>query len=141
MKGFRLVFLLFVCFLFQGCTPSEQDEAASIKACGAMLKEFFAPSPQARADRFQAKVAEAVARCRGGQKAVQGRVLPWVDWGNYFGTGDASSKEPGIVISEGPLSPAGRGVAGALLDLEVQRVELIKYNLFDNNGTFRTYIL
>ena len=33
-----------------------------------------------------------------------------------------------------------RGVAGALMDLEFQRIELIKFNLFDNNGTWRSYV-
>ena len=36
--------------------------------------------------------------------------------------------------------PAQRGVAGALLDLELQRVELIKFNLFDNSGTYAEYV-
>jgi hypothetical protein len=31
-------------------------------------------------------------------------------------------------------------VSGALLDLEYQRIELIKFNLFDNNGTYQTYV-
>jgi hypothetical protein len=102
-----------------------------------MLGQILKPAPKDRADRFEGKVPEATAICRGGDKAVQAMLLPWVDWGNYYGAGDASTKPAG----EGLLSPAGRGVGGALLDLETQRVELIKYNLFDNNGTYKTYIL
>ena len=30
------------------------------------------------------------------------------------------------------------GVGGALLDIERERVELIKFNLFDNPGTYRS---
>src|SRR5262249_21371503 len=33
-----------------------------------------------------------------------------------------------------------RGIDGALLDLEYQRIELIKFNLFDNSGTYRDYV-
>jgi hypothetical protein len=36
--------------------------------------------------------------------------------------------------------PTQRGVAGALLDLELQRVELIKFNLFENSGTYSDYV-
>jgi len=36
--------------------------------------------------------------------------------------------------------PAFRGVAGALIDLETQRVELIKFNLFENSGTWSSYV-
>jgi len=40
----------------------------------------------------------------------------------------------------GPLSPNERGIRGALLDLEYQRIELIKFNLFDNSGTYEEYV-
>ncbi len=36
--------------------------------------------------------------------------------------------------------PAQRGVAGALLDLELQRVELIRFNLFDNSGSYPQFV-
>ncbi len=36
--------------------------------------------------------------------------------------------------------PAQRGIAGALIDLEQQRIELIKFNLFDNNQTYEGFI-
>ena len=35
--------------------------------------------------------------------------------------------------------PNGRGIDGSLMDLEYQRIELIKFNLFDNY-TYETYI-
>jgi hypothetical protein len=64
-------------------------------------------------------------------------MTPWVDWSQYWGTGDATTQLPGLLTKNGP---AFRGVAGALLDLEVQRIELIKFNLFDNNDTYQQYI-
>ncbi len=30
---------------------------------------------------------------------------------------------------------------GALLDLEYQRIELLQFNLFDNSGTYKDYVL
>src|SRR5260370_30989648 len=65
------------------------------------------------------------------------RMTPWVDWSNYWGTGDMASLPTGFITSK---APALRGVAGALLDLEFERVELIKFNLFDNSGTYKDYV-
>jgi hypothetical protein len=62
---------------------------------------------------------------------------PWVDWSNYWGAGDSSSLPVGFLSIKGPQL---RGVAGALLDLEYQRIELIKFNLFDNSGTYQAYV-
>ena len=36
--------------------------------------------------------------------------------------------------------PQFRGVTGALTDLEYQRIGLIKFNLFDNSGTYQSYV-
>jgi hypothetical protein len=36
--------------------------------------------------------------------------------------------------------PAQRGVVGALVDLEYQRIELLKFNLFDNSGTYQNFV-
>jgi Animal haem peroxidase len=91
------------------------------------------PLATERDARFQGKVRDATALCRGGLKAEEGRSLPWVDWRNYFATGDESSKSfffPRNV----------RGVGGALVDLEYERAELIEFNLFDNSGTFDEYM-
>src|ERR1019366_9431690 len=85
----------------------------------------------------EGKVQEAPALCRAGQRALLFRNTPWVDWSNYWGAGDATSKPPGLLTKGGPSS---RGIAGALLDLESQRIELIKFNLFDNNGTYQEYV-
>jgi hypothetical protein len=93
-----------------------------------------------RDQRFLGKVQEDTARCRGGEKAVAGRGSPWTDWQNYWAAGDASSKAPGLGEKPGHLSRDGRGIDGALLDLEYQRIELIKFNLLDNHGTHEDYV-
>lgn len=62
------------------------------------------------------------------------------DWQNYWATADGSSLVPGWSVRGGHLGPNGRGIDGALLDLEYQRIELIKFNLFDNGGTYREYL-
>ena len=102
-----------------------------------MAASGFLKIADTRDQRFEGKVTETTALCRGGQKAVQFRMTPWVDWSQYWGTGDMSSLPPGF--SRGRVATFN-GVTGALLDLEYQRIELIKFNLFDNNGTYQTYV-
>ncbi len=115
-----------------------KDSLASIAACGKLLN--VRRIAEDRANRFLGKVADDTALCRGGEHAVKYRSVPWLDWPNYWATGDASTKTDGIFLSRGYASPNGRGVDGALLDLEYARIELIKFNLFDNSDTFETYI-
>jgi len=113
-----------------------------IQACITSAKRGLPDFPDDRSRRFLGKVQEDTARCRGGEKAVQYRNTPWVDWQNYYATGDFSSKKEGrdAVTAIGKhLLPNGRGIDGALLDLEFQRIELIKFNLFDQN-TYDDYI-
>jgi hypothetical protein len=93
-----------------------------------------------RAQRFLGKVQEDTARCRGGDRAVAFHSMPWVDWQHYWAAGDSNSKAPGPSGEHVHLSPNGRGIDGRLLDLEYQRIELIKFNLFDNSGTFEQYL-
>jgi len=116
---------------------AKQEEAAELQACAQMLLGGFLQIPNQRDQRFEGKVTVPTARCRGGQYAVQYRMTPWVDWSRYWGAGDTSSLPAGFLSVKGPQL---RGVAGALLDLEYQRIELIKFNLFDNSGTYQTYI-
>src|SRR5262249_26090870 len=78
------------------------------------------------------------ARCRGGDKAVDRNPTPWVDWANYWGAGDTTTRVPAL-LDAWPFAPDARGLRGALLDLEYQRVELILFNLFDNSGTYPSY--
>jgi hypothetical protein len=92
-----------------------------------------------RADRFLGKVAEDTARCRGGETAVRWRKMPWLDWPRYWAAGGDQSRAGGLTSMLGFLSPNQRGIDGALLDLEYQRIELFKFNLFDNSGTYESY--
>ena len=97
------------------------------------------PLATERSARFQGKVPDQAANCRGGRDAIAGRKTPWVDWANYWGAGDAASKssDPGADV---PVVGANqRGIIGALIDLEYQRMELIRFNLFDNS-TFEQYL-
>jgi hypothetical protein len=112
------------------------EEARELKACAKALLEGLPKIPADRARRFQGKVTEAEAICRG-ERDLAFRLTPWVDWSQYWGTGDVSSLPTGYLSTKGA---AFRGVTGALVDLETQRVELIKFNLFDNSGTWRSYV-
>ena len=120
-------------------TSARQEEAKALLACGQMVIDQLNTLniPRVRGSRFQGKLSEATVLCRGGEQALQFRGTPWVDWSNYWGTGDMASLPTGFLNSK---LPTQRGVAGALLDLELQRVELIKFNLFDNSGTFTDYL-
>lgn len=93
------------------------------------------------AERFLGKVLEDTARCRGGDTAVSMQPFPWVDWQNYWAMGNANSKSYGLnVLFLRHMFPNGRGIGGALLDFEHQRMEMIKFNLFDNSGTYEKYV-
>jgi hypothetical protein len=122
-----------------GCTESSDAELA---ACTRVVKEGFRDIADDRAARFQGKVEYDTALCRGGEKATRYRDTPWVDWPNYWGTGDAASKQQGsaakTLLGE-HVKPDGRGIDGSLIDLEYQRIELIKFNLFDNH-TYESYV-
>ena len=98
---------------------------------------------QHRDGRFLGKVAETTARCRADGRADVHRATPWVDWSRYWAAGGVES------LSDDPFSQLGwtgfpskdgAGIRGALLDLEYQRVELLKFNLFDN-ATYPDYLL
>src|SRR5262245_8961025 len=129
-------------YLLTACCPalsaSSKEEKESLEACARTVLAGFRQIAQNRNERFEGKVPEADALCRGGYRALQFRHTPWVDWSQYWGTGDAASRAPGLITKSGPST---RGIAGALLDLEYQRVELIKFNLFDNSRTYQDYIL
>ncbi len=107
-----------------GCTSLDFDVAAD------------------RSQRFLGKVSKDTARSRGGEKAVWERPRPWIDWRNYWATGDADSKVTGFPALYGNFPIIGlnrHAITGALLDLELQRMEMIKFNLFDNSGTYEKY--
>ncbi len=118
-----------------GC--ASQHEA--LESCLKVAERGLRPIAEDRSQRFLGKVREDTARCRGGERAVAARSLPWIDWQNYWATADAKSLGSGSETDH--LSANGRGIDGALLDLEYQRIELIKFNLFDTNGTYEAYVL
>ena len=144
MRGVSARLALTGALLLAACSRTSPEavkaELASLKGCEELIREGFRPIAATRDLRFAAKVQLSTALCRGGNGALQFRATPWADWGNYWGTGDATSKAPEFVRQAGHLGPTGRGVDGALLDLEYQRIELIKFNLFDNNGTYKEYV-
>ncbi|MGH9655495.1 MAG: peroxidase family protein, partial [Bryobacteraceae bacterium] len=129
--------LIFVPLIMSAAPPASQEETEALKACAKMVLAGFRKIAPSRDLRFEGKVAEATALCRGGHQALLFRNTPWVDWSHYWGTGDEASLPSKFLLSK---AVAQRGVAGALLDLEYQRVELIKFNLFDNAGTYKDYI-
>lgn len=140
----RLVCLLFVLFCVSstfaaGDPPRRSSSWLDLDDCAALLA---APRKIAsnRDDRFLGKVAETTARCRGGENAAALRPLPWIDWSNYWATGDSSTMASGVFSRVPHVGADGRGVDGALLDLEYQRIELIKFNLFDNAGTYQDFV-
>src|SRR5499426_1971595 len=132
VQSFIIVAMLF----FAGCASKPKDLAA----CGRVAWKNFRQITEERVDRFHGKVQEDTARCREGERAVALRASPWIDWQNYWATGDIDSKGPEGFWKLKHLSPNGRGIDGALLDLEYQRMELIKFNLFDNSGTYKSYV-
>lgn len=123
-------------FLVACQNQAAKEELKELAACKQMVENGLLKIPDARDLRFLGKVAEATAMCRGGAQAVQFAKTPWVDWSQYWGTGDVKSL-PDYISTKGP---AFRGVTGALMDLEYQRIELIKFNLFDNSGAYKTYV-
>ena len=128
-------------------------ELRSMGNCLRLAAGGFRPIAETRGERFLGKVAETTASCRGGAWAKRFRDVPWVDWSNYWATGDAGSrasdtaqgrtakaiKEWVIDEGQGHINPNGRGVDGALIDLEYERIELVKFNLLDNY-TYAEYV-
>jgi hypothetical protein len=128
--------LLAAALLLGGCGFELKD----LTACLELGSAGFRPIAEERAKRFQGKVQEETARCRGGEKAVALRKNLWVDWQNYWGAGDVDTKGPEAFWRFGHFSPKNRGIEGALLDLIYQRIELIQFNLFDNSETYKNYV-
>lgn len=147
MISYRNLLFLFVALGFTTSadavnSQSIQEKISADKSCVKMAAKGLRPIAEQQSERFLGKVSEDTANCRGGNKALDRRGSVWVDWANYWGAGDASSKTEGIgAITElgRHLKPNERGVDGALLDLEYQRMELIRFNLNDNK-TFESYV-
>jgi hypothetical protein len=113
------------------------DEAAVIKGCAEIAD--LRPIAAERTERFLGKLDEGRARCWGGEAAVAQLGTPWIDWSNYWAAGDASSRSDRPDSRLRVTDRNKRGIDGALLNLEYQRMELIKLNLFDNR-TFEQYL-
>jgi hypothetical protein len=135
-------FALLALSFWVGGAACAASSPAELRACADLVKQGFRPIAEDRADRFLGKVTNDAALCRGGEKATRYRNTPWVDWSNYWATADETSKADGsearTLVGE-HLKPNGRGIDGSLIDLEYQRIELIKFNLFDNY-TYQTYV-
>ncbi len=140
MSRWALVVGMLLCAACRATGPQIQTEIDSLKACAEMARGGVLRIADTPDRRFLGKVEEATARCRGGQTAVDFRPTPWVDWSRYWGAGDDTSKAPDFVTQLHHLGPNGRGIDGALLDLEYQRIGLIKFNLFDNNDTYQQFV-
>ena len=128
------------------------EMTASLKSCVRLAMAGPLKVADDRADRFLGKVQLFTARCRGGEDAVAAvqQNTPWADWSNYWATGGTSSRSTrydaglagkifGAMFEKIHVDPNMRGIDGALIDLEYARVELIKFNLFDNY-TYPTYL-
>ncbi len=142
MRTLAAYFSLPILLLVTACAnnPPIGDTVTETAACTEMVAGGFRPIASERSERFLGKVQEATAECRGGEKPLVFRKTPYTDWSNYWAAGDGSSLSPGSTAVGAHLSRNGRGIDGALLDLEYQRMELVKLNLFDNSGTFADYV-
>jgi len=141
--GLATTIALSVCVVGPLLTPSKASAQSLVAACVSSAKSGLLKVPDDRSYRFLGKVQQDTALCRGGQRATEFQHTPWVEWPTYFAAGDTESrskdgKKAKTVIGE-HLYPDGRGIDGALMDLEFQRIELIKFNLFDQS-TYKEYI-
>src|ERR1700712_2814530 len=92
-------------------TPNtKQEEFQALRGCAKTVLQGFRPVASARELRFLGKVNDENALCRGGVRSEMFRMTPWVDWTNYWGTGDMASLPTGFITAKGP---AFRGVTGA----------------------------
>ncbi|MEZ5855481.1 MAG: peroxidase family protein [Hyphomicrobiaceae bacterium] len=138
LRGPLVIALLAIAAIVAGSYVSGNDYVS----CVAQLARGMRPVASDRGDRFLGKPNEVALRCRGDERALANRETPWVDWSNYWSTGDKSSRAPEWLGDVPPLRrflKDGHGETGALIDLEYQRLELIKFNLFDN-ATYKTYV-
>lgn len=138
MKRKRLYYFVAVGFILISAYPLLKS--MDFGSCLTYAFSGFRDVASDRANRFLGKVQEYTARCRGGQSAAAGQATPWVDWPRYWGAAGRERLVDGIAGKLGFLSPNRRGINGALLDLEYQRIELLKFNLFDNTGTYEEYL-
>ncbi|MCO6427803.1 peroxidase family protein [Nitrosomonas communis] len=122
--------------LLSGCNTWESE----LSCLEVFMQGDIQRVAQTREQRFLGKVPEKRAHCLGGDHAVTLNQSPWLDWPNFWATGDSSSLSPPTLLNSTFFGPNARGISGALYELELQRIELIKFNLFDNSGTYQAYI-
>jgi hypothetical protein len=138
----RLVIVSGLCIL-SGCAWQSPFGifVGSTKDCAEMLlQRDIQTVAKTREQRFLGKVPESTARSLGGKRAESLRDGPWLDWPNYWAAGDATSLAPARLLSDAKvIGPNEHGIKGALYELELQRIELIKFNLFDNK-TYEAYM-
>lgn len=115
-----------------------EDDLAIVLACAKLPFGGLRELATDRTERFLGKVSETQALCWGGEKAVAQMKAPWVDWSNYWAAGNASTRSDRLETGGHILDRNRRGIDGALINLEYQRMELIRFNLFDNK-TFEQY--
>src|SRR4030095_1041291 len=108
------------------CTAGSCKEN-ELQSCIDKVLAGSKPIAETRNQRFEGKVSEDTARCRGGEKAVEARSVPWLDWANYYGTGDQSSRS-----SE---QSDFRGIGGGLLDIQRERGHPPRATLLVAHGT------
>ncbi|MBL4865655.1 MAG: hypothetical protein JKY67_04685, partial [Pseudomonadales bacterium] len=100
-----------VCVLWVGLINATAAITDELRACAQLVKKGLREIPVERGDRFLGKVQKDTALCRGGETALKYRDTPWVDWSNYWATGDASTKKEGskarTLLGE-HLKPNGR---------------------------------
>src|SRR5689334_4178800 len=109
MKALFIACLILLVFLFAWAAYSgvKIDEVRSLGGCAEAALQGVLKIPDNRDQRFLGKVTKATAVCRGGPNILEFRLTPWIDWSQYWGTGDATSKPHGIFTKNGP---AFRGV-------------------------------
>ncbi|MGH9611757.1 MAG: hypothetical protein ACRD4P_01605, partial [Bryobacteraceae bacterium] len=73
---FSLLAIQLAASVAPAATTSKQEEAQSLKACAQMVLAGFLKIAPERDQRFEGKVAEATALCRGGHQALLFRDTP-----------------------------------------------------------------
>ena len=142
-KWCRLVIVTGLCVLGACAGPGPFGIFAdSTKDCAEMLlQRDIQTVAKTKEQRFLGKAPDTTARCLGGKHADSLREGPWLDWPNYWAAGDTTSLAPARLLANAKVvGPNAQGINGALYELELQRIELIKFNLFDNNKTYEAYV-
>src|SRR4051812_11006208 len=91
MHAARAAFLASLALSVVGCFKKD-DPIDVLTGCSIAVATGFRPLATTRDERFLGKVQSSTAACRGGDRVAAHAATPWVDWSNYWGTGDGSSK-------------------------------------------------